>query len=114
MTYGAKAFEQIVIGPRTPMRTWGTRLPCVRKRNPPRLLECIAHGISCRYPLSTRWSLDQAGRRHTRIGEEATPGGIEIKPALGAEPARRELGNMQQTMTAGANQLRAVPCQEVS
>ena len=59
-------------------------------------------------------SLDQAGRRHTRIGEEATPGGIEVQPALRAEPAGRDLRYMHQPMTSGANQLSAVPCQEVS
>ena len=47
------------------------------------------------------------------VGEEAIPRGIEVKPTLGAEPTGGKLRNVQQAVAVGANELGAVPGQEV-
>ena len=47
------------------------------------------------------------------VREEAIPRGIEVKPTLGAEPTGRKLGNVQQAVAVGANELGAVPGQKV-
>ena len=58
------------------------------------------------------WFLNEA--RALGVREEGIPRGIEIKPTLGAEPTGGEFWNVQQTVAVGANELNAVPGQEVS
>ena len=86
-------------------------------KNPPSLNFAWEHGTQEKLALhseSLERKLDEAGRRYTRIREQASPRRIKRKPSLRAEPTGWQLGNVQQSMAAGANQLRTVPSQKIS
>ena len=48
------------------------------------------------------------------IEKKTVPGGIEIEPPLRAEPARRELRDVQQAMAASADKFSSVPREKVT
>src|SRR6266566_4505817 len=58
--------------------------------------------------------LEIASGDQARLRKKNLPRRIEVHPALRTEPARRYLRNVQQTVTADADQLRSIPGKKVS
>ena len=53
--------------------------------------------------------------KHSHVGvrKQAAPRGVEIEPALCAEPAGWHVGNVQQSVSADANEFSAIPTKKI-
>lgn len=61
---------------------------------------------------STQATESAAQYRGAGVVEEKVPRIVEIKPALAAEPARRQAGDVQERVAAHAHHLHAIPTEE--
>src|SRR5580700_2022446 len=78
-----------------------------------RSISVSTHGYFDRWTRKSSRS-EVAWGGQPRLREENLPGRIEVHPALRTEPARGYLRNVQQTVTADANQLRSIEGKKVS
>src|SRR5579859_6751168 len=69
--------------------------------------ERIKAGLRMSVQLSGSASLQHAG-----VGKQEIPRGIEIEPALAAEPTGRQRGDVEEGVAAHADHLGAVPAEE--
>ena len=64
--------------------------------------------------MTPHWDSKIGDGGEGRVGKEDIPGGVEVEPALGVEPTGGELGDVEETVAAGADEFGAVPGEEAA